>query len=507
MKKLALPLLLIIAFLSSCKDDNDNSCNYATVDSDFTQSEIEYQSILINPTGFSPLSARVELNTSDSTRVQIRVIGRQGAESDVISPLSELGKAHEIMVLGLYAGYSNELELTLFDAQGNNLGSSIAQITTVAIHQDMPTIDINNYSSSLAEGMSLVSYFGPERPFKPFIFDRFGDIRWYLDYSSHPKFAQLHYDCGIERLQNGNLYFGNIGTGAIYEVDMYGNIISEWHMPGHDFHHNVYEKPNGNFIVSTSKQGISTVEDFIIEIDRNSGGIINEWDLRQSLQQDRRTLTQDSADWVHVNALIYDERDNTIIASGRTQGVFKLDQNNNVIWILNPHKDWGLSGNGVDLTSKLLQPLDASGTSITDTAVLNGYSQHPDFDWPWYQHAPKITPEGRLLIFDNGYLRNYDTLTEYSRAVEYEIDENNMTIQQTWEYGKDRGQETYSFIVSDVDYLESMDHVVFSPGAIGGYGKMVEIDYASGNVIYEATITMPGGFLAFHRTDRVSLYP
>ena len=88
------------------------------------------------------------------------------------------------------------------------------------------------------------------------------------------------------------------------------------------------------------------------------------------------------------------------------------------------------------------------------------------------------------------------------------------TVQQLWQYGKERGADTFSRIVSDVDYLDAEDHVLFSPGAVvigsGAYGKSIEVDYASGEVLFEATIIPPLAFaniITFHRTERLPLYP
>jgi arylsulfate sulfotransferase len=159
----------------------------------------------------------------------------------------------------------------------------------------------------------------------------------------------------------------------------------------------------------------------------------------------------------------------------------------------------------------LLQPLDAAGQPITDPAVLSGEANDPDFEWNWYRHAPLVMPSGNILLFDNGDDRNYTGAGPYSRAVEFAIDTE--SVRQVWAYGKDRGEETYSRIVSDVDYAPEDDHVFFSPGAVdfGGssYGKVVELDRASRAVLFEATITPPEPFfiVTFHRTERLSLYP
>ncbi|MCB0663179.1 MAG: aryl-sulfate sulfotransferase, partial [Saprospiraceae bacterium] len=121
---------------------------------------------------------------------------------------------------------------------------------------------------------------------------------------------------------------------------------------GYGFHHHVIEKPNGNFLVTVNDFSKSTVEDVVIEIDRNSGNIINTWDLNESLEKGRQAWETDIADlnvdWFHANALEYSPTDDCILVSGRTQGVVKLDVNNEVKWILAPHKDWDLNGRGQD---------------------------------------------------------------------------------------------------------------------------------------------------------------
>ena len=70
-----------------------------------------------------------------------------------------------------------------------------------------------------------------------------------------------------------------------------------------------------------------------------------------------------------------------------------------------------------------------------------------------------------MLVFDNGDNRHYQGQPVFSRAVEYLIDDDAMTVQQLWEYGRERGSTTYSAIVSDVDYHPKEDNVVFMPGA------------------------------------------
>ncbi len=473
--------------------------------------------VAVNPGGYAPLTAQIHVETSDASKVTLTVVGRHGTPSDVVKVFDDLGKTHDLPVLGLYPDFDNTVRLTFADATGAVLGTKTYTVHPAPLPTGMPAITIDGKKAGLfASGMTLVSYFGYATnsfPQMPFMFDEFGDVRWYLDFRTSPTLATLFFDDGMERLQNGNLYFGDVNSGAIYEIDMLGRVQNTWPLPGYTFHHNVQEKPNGNFLVTVTKNGLATTEDFIIEIDRATKQIIRTWDLRASLDAPRRTLIADATDWIHVNAIVYDPSDSTIIISGRTQGVVKLDATNHVVWILGAHKGWGTSGSGTALAPFLLQPLDAAGQPITDPAVVNGDTNHPDFEWNWYQHAPLVMANGDIMLFDNGGTnRNFSGSGQYSRAVQFHIDAAAKTVRQVWTYGKDRGAATFSAIVSDVDVLSPSNHVVFSPGAVVNgtkYGKVIEMDYTTKDVVFEATLTPPQTFfnITLHRTERLSLYP
>jgi len=96
--------------------------------------------------------------------------------------------------------------------------------------------------------------------------------------------------------------------------------------------------------------------------------------------------------------------------------------------------------------------------------------------------------------------------------VQYEINVVNKTVKQVWEYGKSRGSSTFSPLLSDVDFLTASNHLIFSPGAVNNskyYGKVIEVDYTTKNIIFEATLIPPRTpfGVTFHRTERFNLYP
>lgn len=504
---------LLLILLWSCNNDKESG---------FELDIITDLQINTNPNGVAPLTAILNITTDQSASVRLRVIGQHGSASDVVQDFPDFGVAFEIPVLGLYSDYENQIELTFFDKDGVKLGTQNLTILTEALIPDMPIVEIDvSNSNSIKPGFNFVNYFGHNgdyTPQRPFMFDAFGDIRWYLNYAADSTFilADLFFDNGMNRLQNGNLIFGDGTTETLYEINMLGEIINSWPLDGYGFHHHIIEKPNGDFLVTVNDLSKTTEEDVILEIDRNSGSILNKWDLNLSLDNARRAWETQRADmdidWFHANGLEYSESDNTIIVSGRTQCLVKLTEANEVVWILAPHKDWETAGSGTDLKQFLLQPLDNQGLFIEDQQVLDGETNHPDFEWAWYQHSPILLPNGNLMVFDNGDNRNYTGAERYSRVVEYQIDEVNKTIQQKWSYGKDRGPETYSAIVSKVLYFEEEKNVLFTPGAIahggGYYGKVIELDRQSGQVLFEATIRPPETLygITFHNVQRMELY-
>jgi arylsulfate sulfotransferase len=77
--------------------------------------------------------------------------------------------------------------------------------------------------------------------------------------------------------------------------------------------------------------------------------------------------------------------------------------------------------------------------------------------------------------------------------VEYRIDEEGMTIEQVWQYGKERGTDLYSPITSDVDYLPQTGNRLITSGNIrAGAGvaraTIVEVTYPNNQVVFEADI-------------------
>ncbi len=484
-----------------------------------------------NPYDVAPLTAEVTFQTKVPTQVAIEVLG----EEPVTHTFKGRSTEHRLPILGLYPGTKNRVIIRMTSARGE-VDEDTFTVKTEPLPKFFPDINTTVTDKSKMEngwnfsqysvnpsGLPVDTDVDAGRALRglPFMFDANGDVRYYLDLAF---LDGLAYE--VLRLQNGNWVFGHDRT--IYEYDILGQEINRWAIPGYLTHHEITEKPNGNLLAAVhkigtkNKDGGGTNGDHIIELDRASGKIEGEWDMRQVLDVYRRSLVDDSFDWFHINAIWYSAADDTLIVSGRNQGVVKVTKDNKLVWILAPHQGWGKAGIDADKYSTanyLLTAVDAQGTPYPES-VQQGAESASDFDWTWGQHAPMLLPNGHLFVFDNGFRRHFITNgpTSYSRGAEYAIDETAMTVQQVWEYGKERGNEYFSPIISDVDYLPTTGNRLIMPGIArvgdtpGAY--VTEVSYPEGKVVFDAAIGFKGFFKTekffgeiIYRSERLPLYP
>jgi len=99
-----------------------------------------------------------------------------------------------------------------------------------------------------------------------------------------------------------------------------------------------------------------------------------------------------------------------------------------------------------------------------------------------------ITPSGTLLLFDNGNYRAspFDgrvptpDYLNYSRAVEYAVDEVKMEVRQIWEYGAQIQQSYYSTSQSDADWMKDTGNVLITSSATSWLGGVSSKDRGMG---------------------------
>lgn len=507
---------------------NDNS--QITIPSKGDNLSFIVENIELNPSGYNPLAAKVQVNLPTYGRVKVTVQGKNGVAGNIVHLCQAQTPRQVVPILGLYPDYNNKVILTFTDKEGNERGSTEINIKTGELPVlDFPKIKVvKSDFEKMEPGVNLVSYPGMSEldTSIPYMVDAEGNVRWILLLKSSPDLKTFSGQIGLQRTKKGTFISGDQSVHRIVEIDMFGNLLKQWDLfkMGYTFHHEVKEAKNGNFLVTVSKSsarlsdGKPRVNDIIIELDPVNSAVVKEWDLSNMLDTARylrpdantpqKPFTQSPTNWAHNNSI--NELGNNYLATVRFQGVMSFTGNGTLRWIISPHKNWGAK-----YQPYLLRPIDEMGTPVTNPSVINGDTPDPNFDWPWGPHTPIVLPNNHILVFDNGYNRNWSysivNNNNYSRVVEYKVDENNKTVQQVWSYGKERGAEAFAPALSGVQYLSHTKNIMFCPGlgvknSTGLGGKIIEINPVNKEVVFEMEISVPS-ISAFHRATRLNLYP
>ncbi len=488
------------------------------------------ENIRLNPSGYNPLAALVDVWLPTYGRVKVTVHGKKG-EAGTITHLCHEDIPHQsVPVFGLYADYDNVVDLTFTDREGRERGSTTIHIRTAPLTvQDFPQWKlIKSQPEKMEPGVNLISYPGMSDAdvSLPYMIDNEGELRWLLLLKSSPDLQRLSASIGLKRTKNGTFIAGDQEQPRIVEIDMFGNLLHQWDLQksGYTFHHEVKEAANGNFLITVTKtaarlrNGQPRINDHIIELDPVAGTVVKEWDLANLLDTARYVkpdgitppeYSQNPTNWAHNNSI--NEIGNDLLATARYQGIFRFAHTGKLQWIISPHKYWGAA-----YQPYLLNPVDENGVPVTDPAIINGDAHTAGFDWPWGPHTPFVISDDRILVFDNGYNRNWipnfgSGAANYSRVVEYKIDAAKRTVQQVWSYGQEKGAQCFSQALSGVQFLSQTKHILFCPGmgvptSIGSGGRIMEIDPATKEILFEMEIAASSG-TAFHRVTRMDLYP
>lgn len=453
-------IILFVLIILNSKSTNKNllkdTKSLVTLQSEYEKDfktngyKIENPNIIIDPYKSSPLTALILFETKNDVTPKVTVVGKDN--NTTITHTFQNTTKHYLSIYGLYPDYENKVIIE-YKEKGKQIKKEVT-IKTDKLPDDFP---LPTSVNSKKEELGTEFYFyTPSSKGYSCAYDMNGDVRWYL----------THYAIWDNtRLKNGNMLVSTerlINTPyymtGLYEIDMFGKIYKEYSLPG-GYHHDYYEMPNGNLLVATddfdNKYG--TVEDYIVELDRKNGEIVNKIDLKNILKMtDGKSENWTSYDWFHNNSVWYDEKTNSITLSGRHQdAVINIDYKTKKLnWIIGDSKNWSK-----DYQKYFFKKVGEN------------------FEWQWNQHAAMITKEGYVFLFDNGNNKsklkdNYVPAdTSYSRGVMYKINKKNMTIEQIWEYGKERGSDFYSPYISDVDYLDKNHYIVHSGGIVKEDGK------------------------------------
>lgn len=458
--------------------------------------------LVANPSRRVPLSAVLSFETAEPVVATVEVI--DGERRNTLRFAGKAAKKHVLPILGLRPDRQYRFELSLRDSGGRV--ARVAQtwsLTTSKLPSHFPPLrTVVSRPGQMEPGVTIFNVFqwvddvANEGLGYIVAVDAAGNVVWFYQ-ADHPI-------SDVKKLRNGNLLYMrqhrvHPWTAAV-EIDMLGNVVRGWYagkriprgqgpkggirLNVDTLHHDVVETPEGTFLAITTDvrrlrafptsetvkgsrlAPANVVGDVIVEYQPN-GKIINRWILFNLLDTRRigygslsrfwdSRLYQAYArsggtrDWSHANSLQYLPDSKSMIVSARHQdAIFKIDgKTKKVSWILANPVGWRPYWRKL-----LLKPVGK-------------------VEWPYHQHAPKLTPAGTLLVYDNGNYRatpfepKRPPTRNYTRVVEYQVEEQAGTVRQIWEYRGDKSRPHYCPLFGDADLLKKTGNVLITDGGL-----------------------------------------
>jgi len=354
-----------------------------------------------------------------------------------------------IPIFGLYQDYNNTVVLKkVSQSSTKTVGGDGNEYDKVTIKIQTPSGDdyayrhptILKYPDTKNLSYSFIQLKSWAYGNTPIILDTDSEVRW-VGTAGVGTQSSILYDNAF--------YISNGGSGLIrQEWDGRWSFVMDYY---NDYnvnftgHHN-YDPGKKGFILEVNTD--EWTECVNLEVGKN-GEVLKIWNFAdiiktalldggessQSVEAFVRTVgsSYGDSDWFHNNAVTYNKRDDSIIASGREDFVICIDYNTlKIKWILgDTAKAWYQN-----FTALRKYALTLEGSTLA----------------PIGHHAVSITSDGCLLLHDNG-LGSFNqspggSSRNYSAARKYQINPKKMTAKEIWRY--DAYQYVYSPICSSV---------------------------------------------------------
>lgn len=392
----------------------------------------------LNPYGISPLSAIIIYTSKNDESVDVYINGK-------LSTKMSSSKKHIIPIYGLYEDMENKVKLV-----ANN------KEVEYTIKTEPSNIDYPLEVLEKSEKINNEDIYFTVASYATWLtgWDTDGRLRFYLT-------EDMRMD--VEWLDNGHFIIGTSqGQFAenflsFVEMDYLGKIYNFYTMKnGFSFESQILS--NGNIMSAGGVTPVYVKEQLIYEMDPKTGKVVSDINLAQIFKSidpnfDDTYLGQKAI----RNGFYLNEKNNEMIVSFRgIDTVFCVDYKEKKLkWIFtNPNNK-------------------AFKSEVWDQYRIKSKKDN----YPWGQHSPKITSDGYIAFFNNGYERingfeagGPDEVSyyknNYSRAEIYEIKD--MEAKLVWSYDADK--KLFSHQYGSIDIYEDNSKLV-------NFGYVLDDDY------------------------------
>lgn len=261
-----------------------------------------------------------------------------------------------------------------------------------------------------------------------------------------------------------------------------GELTSGWNVPlaQHDF----YLLPNGNRIMLCQENVIVDMRQFVagghpaasitqavVQEVRPDGFVVFQW---RSLDHIPVTASYEDLEaaairYIHNNSIDVDTDGNLLLSLRHCAAVVKVNRNTGEVqWIM--------------------------GGKLNQFTFIDEHEENAPTYFSYQHHVIRL-PNGNITMFDNGNLRS----PQYSRCLEYAVDEEQKTARLVWEYR--RTPDIFTQLQGSMQTLPNGNRLItWGSAALKGAPAITEID-ANNTVVFEATSQKD---MYFYKASKIS---
>jgi hypothetical protein len=423
--------------------------------------EVEIQDLEVVDNPDNVLSAWVRWTTDRPATSRIEF--GEGAPDRYASGSDEAVTDHEVLLFGVRAETEIQLQAISRAEDGGEGRSEVTPYTTSTPPFEGARFELSNHDPDRAQpGWTLTNLVlgSTLAPTIAVMLDEEGQPIWYHRMGDGVGSGDVEVSLvdGDDPANQRVLIGGGVAAYASpREVDMAGRVI--WEGPQQPeglfaeggMHHSFRRTDAGTYLALRYAFDGQQLFDRVDELDTEGEAV---WSWRSI---DHTGALGD--DYPHGNnAMLGSDGDTVYFSSRYTSSLFKLDRDSgDVLWRLGEDGDFAFEG------------------------------EHAT---PWFlqAHARQLLPGGGVLLYDNGAVDE----REWSRAVEYAVDEDTMTASIAWEYpGELAEDDWFTFAWGDADRLENGNTLICAGTLVGrqSQSRLFEVT-AEGDKVWQVLLSV-----------------